>query len=104
MNMQPAMLACYENIERASRRMALAARLGDWTTFAEAEAECTQQIRRIKMIGDPETTLDAAGRARRLELVGQILSADARVRESMQPWLARLDPYLRASAPSKAQF
>jgi hypothetical protein len=99
MNMQPAMLACYERIERASRRMAAAARQGDWTTFAEAEADCAHQIRRIRMIGDPETTLDAAGRARRLELVGQILSADARVRESTQPCVARLDRYVRRSAP-----
>jgi len=104
MNMQPAMLACYEEIERASRRMAAAARQGDWSAFAEAEAECAHQIRRIKMIGDPETTLDPAGRARRLELVGRMLSADARVRESTQPGIARLDRYLRASRTAKASF
>jgi flagellar protein FliT len=89
------MLACYERIGSAARRMADAARAGDWARVRAGVADCEHHIRRLGMIGEPDAVLDAAGQARRFQILRGILADDARIRECAQPGLARIERFLR---------
>jgi len=93
---QQRFLDCYEAIAVATRRMLEAARCTDWQAFATRERECNTWMEHVERLGDPDAVLDAAGRRRRFELLREILRDDAALRDLMQPWLGRVDRFLRA--------
>jgi flagellar protein FliT len=95
---QQRFLDCYEAIAVATRRMLEAAREGDWQAFATREHECRTWMEHIERLGDPDAVLDATGRRRRLALLQDCLRDDAALRELLQPWLGRLDRFLRVPA------
>ena len=88
------MIECYEQIADASSRMLAAARAEEWDLLTEVERECAQVIDRLRGMGDPET-MSGDGRRRRMEIIRQVLSDDAEIRRLAEPWLARMETFLR---------
>ena len=88
---QARLLACYEAIGEASRRMLEAARAADWRAFAERERSCAALIAMIESLGDPRAILDARGRRRRVEILRGVLHDDAQIRDLIEPWLADVE-------------
>jgi flagellar protein FliT len=98
---QSRLLACYEAIGDASRRMVEAARAADWGAFAERERACEALIERIERIGDPRVILDARGRRRRFEILRGVLIDDAQIRELIEPWMADVEVSMGRVAPRR---
>ena len=88
------MIECYEQIANASRRMLAAARAEEWDLLTEVERECAGIIDRLRGMGNPEAMSDD-GRRRRMEIIRQVLVDDAEIRRLAEPWLARMESYLR---------
>jgi len=87
---QARLLACYEGVAHATRRMLDAARAYDWTSLRECGRDCEAWMQRIEAMPAPEAMLDAKGRQRRLELLAQVLRDDARLRDLLDPALGRV--------------
>jgi hypothetical protein len=87
------LLSGYARVAEESRRMMLAAEQGNWDEVERTEAACRELIEEIRELGTPDR-LDAGQDRRRMQILGMILADDARVRLSLEPWLAELEQFL----------
>lgn len=87
---QARLLACYEGVANATRRMLDAARAYDWTSLHDCGRDCEAWMQRIEAMPAPAAVLDAKGRQRRLELLAQVLRDDARLRDLLDPARGRV--------------
>jgi flagellar protein FliT len=93
----------YERVAEESRRLKRAVEQGDWDEVARTEAACRELIGAIRQLAST-SPLEPGQNRRRMELLGMILADDARIRESLEPWLAELEQYLgqnRARRPDR---
>jgi len=96
--MNNALLDCYEAIADASGGMLAAARRSDWNGLVAAERDCAASIDLLKSVQECAPPLDPAGRRRKVAILRKVLANDAEIRTLTQPWLARLQDMLSATA------
>jgi flagellar protein FliT len=82
-------LALYEALVDLTGQMAAAASAGDWDRVAELEQLCAAHVQTLRN-GEAGVELSAPGRARKVEMIRQILAADRQIRDLATPWVARL--------------
>lgn len=92
------LLGHYEAIARASARMLVAARAGDWDNLAASENECAHLIETLQTIEpDPALRLEPAHHRQRIRVLREILGNDAEIRRLTQHWLHGLEALLRTT-------
>jgi flagellar protein FliT len=80
----------YQEVAQLSRDMLAAAHREDWDELARLEARCRDRIERLKRAARVEP-LSAVEQQRRIELLRDILQADAQIRVRAEPWLLELE-------------
>jgi hypothetical protein len=70
--------------------MLAAAHREDWAEVARLETQCRQRIEGLKRAATIEP-LNAIEQQRRIELLRDILRADAQIRRRAEPWLLELE-------------
>ena len=88
------LLGYYEAISHVSQVMLQAATRDDWKAFEHAQSCCEELVRCLQETGITLDSLDEGGRRRRMEIMRQLLSDDARIRNLAQPSFQRLDVLL----------
>jgi flagellar protein FliT len=82
-------LAVYQALVDLSGQMVAAASASDWDRVAELERHCAAQVQALRD-GEGTLELSAPGRARKVEMIRQILADDRQIRELATPWMTRL--------------
>ena len=101
-------LCFYERIAGLMNRMVDAARAREWDRLGRLESSCQTYIRTLK--GEVlDVPMSGELRDRRNRLIGEVLRADAAIRELTDPAMARLEPFLGlqpipAALPRNAQL
>jgi len=90
------LLGEYERVAEESHRLALAVERGDWDEVERTEAACRDLIEGIRELAATRV-LDEDQNRRRMELLSRILAEDARIRDTLEPWLAELEQFLGTS-------
>jgi len=80
--------ARYEAIAAVSGRMLRAAREAHWNDLIDLQEEYRMLVDALK-VADIGVLLDAGDRARKFELIRQILADDAAIRDLASPGMAR---------------
>jgi flagellar protein FliT len=80
----------YQEVAQLSRDMLAAAHREDWAEVARLETQCRQRIEGLKRATTVEP-LNAIEQQRRIELLRDILRADAQIRRRAEPWLLELE-------------
>lgn len=94
-------LCVYERIARLMASMVHAARAREWERLGALETACKAHIGTLKKV-NLNIPMDAQLRARRNRLIGEVLRADAEIRDLIEPSAARLRPYLEpGNSPSR---
>jgi len=91
-------LAMYESMGSLSARMVQAAAANDWERLADLERSCAGLARQLEAGAEPAAALDARLRARKAQLIRQILADDAEVRRHTEPWMAQVRQFLGGGA------
>lgn len=87
----------YQEVARLSREMLAAAHREDWEQLARLEAGCRILIEQLKRAARTEP-LGAVEQQHRIELLREILQADAQIRSRAEPWLQELERLLGTAA------
>lgn len=82
----------YETMCRLSSQMLLAARDNDWTRLGQLEAEVAGLRDHLQALGDSgkQQPLDEQQRARKRDLIQQMLDHDREIRRHTEPWMASM--------------
>ncbi|MEO5701543.1 MAG: flagellar protein FliT [Casimicrobiaceae bacterium] len=88
------LLGYYEAIGHVSQLMLQAAIRADWKALEHAHACCEELIRCVQATGLTAETLNPPARARRMEILRQIIADDARIRDISHPSFRRIDMLL----------
>lgn len=99
-----ATLPLYEHLASLSARMLDAARKNDWDTFCQLENE-TVSLREQLSAQDPferQKTIDPASKARKIEMIRQILADDREIRTHTEPWLENVKTLLAGGSRQRA--
>ncbi len=87
-------ITMYETIARLTNQMAAAARSNDWDRLTCLERQCATAS---SAIGDGKVApLGGAARARKFDLVKQILANDREIRNNTEPWIRQLSNIMQA--------
>lgn len=95
---QRSLIAHYEAIAQASHDMLDAARAEDWVRVGALEDECRALIARLQAEA-ANATLSAGEQQRRMQLLREILAADAEIRARAEPWLQQLEAVFAGRSP-----
>jgi len=90
------MIKTYECILTVTGEMLEAARAADWDRLVEREGRCRMLVEQLKATGD-HVVLDDSARRRKTEIIRQVLSDDAAIRDLTQPWMARLQQLISSA-------
>jgi flagellar protein FliT len=90
--MSARLLTYYEAIEKASRDMLEAARIGNWERVVEVEGVCGGLISQLKHAADHPLTPGAT--QRKSHIMRRILINDAEIRLLAEPWVRQVDSML----------
>jgi flagellar protein FliT len=97
-------LPLYETMSRLSAEMLEAARENDWDRFCLLETE-TARLRAQLISRDPyerQAGLDEPSKARKIELIRQVLENDREIRTHTEPWLESVRALLSGGARQRA--
>lgn len=98
------LIDCYEQIAAASGSMLAAARSRDWERLIAAERDCAASVVRLKSAQECAHPLDPVARRRKVAILRNVLANDAEIRTLTQPWLARLQDLLTATATRRLEL
>jgi len=100
MNQNAEYFARYEAIAAVSHRMLAAARRARWSELVGLQEEYLALVEGLK---DAEThvSLDDCERARKFDLIRQILADDAAIRDLASPSVARLSALFATERPAR---
>lgn len=88
-------LALYEDIARATDRMANAARAADWDALTLAGQECFDLVENARRLAP--VVLDPPSRERKARLIRAMLANDAAVRAVAEPEMHRLQVLIQTT-------
>lgn len=96
------LLALYEAIAAASRRLLFAAQQRDADLLIQSRRLVDELVGVAQNSGLSPDMLDAAGRRKRMEILRRVISDDAEVRDILAPAIARIDAMLGLRPPVRA--
>jgi flagellar protein FliT len=79
----------YEQVLEMTHAMLDAARKGDWDRLVQSERDRDRLVEEIKR-QDPDPARDVATRARKREIIVQILQGDEQIQMLTQDWMHEL--------------
>ena len=82
-------LSTYEHIAGLMGRMLEAAGARQWERMRVLESNCKESIEKLKS-ANLDVPMSAPLRRRRTQLIGEVLRADAQIRDLTEPWSAQL--------------
>lgn len=85
-------LPLLEDMRQLSSHMVEAARANDWDRLVKLEQNVSAL--RVRIADNDEPVSSAAERARKIELMKQILADDAEVRRHVEPWMEQVRVFL----------
>jgi flagellar protein FliT len=93
-------ISLYETMSELTGQMLLAAQSRDWENLAELESHCASHVRSLKQ-GEPVAALSGANRARKVEIIHQILAHDRQIRDLTEPWMAELSALINSTSTER---
>jgi flagellar protein FliT len=100
MNQNADYFARYEAIAAVSRKMLVAARRSRWSELVGLQDEYLTLVDGLKD-AEAKVLLDDTERARKFDLIRQILADDAAIRDLASPSVARLSALLATERPAR---
>jgi len=85
------LIAAYERILGITGGMLQAAREEEWDRLVALEKTCRTEIDRLVALGDDTPELPSPLRARKAQIIRDVLADDAEIRRLVEPGLARLE-------------
>lgn len=92
----PQVIANYESLSVLTEQMSDAAKQGEWERLIDLEQQCSRQINAMKPM-DASIALDESARQRKIQLIKDILSHDAEIRNRTQVWMTQLQRILQSN-------
>ena len=86
-------LCAYERIAGLMAHMVEAARAREWDRLEQLESSCREFIETLRA-ANLDVPMSAPLRAQRTRLIGQVLRADAQIRNMIEPRTAQLHTWL----------
>ena len=83
-------ISLYESVCDLTGQMLQAAQERDWENLATLESHCATHISALKADEPAAANLPAPLRARKVEMIHQILRHDREIRDLTTPWMAEL--------------
>jgi flagellar protein FliT len=94
-------LPLLEDMHQLSSHMVDAARANDWDRLVALELDVSMLRQRIA--DNDEPVASPAERARKVDLIKQIIAHDAEVRRHVEPWMAQVKVFLGKLPAGKAE-
>lgn len=98
MNRNAEYFACYEAIAAVSHQMLAAARRAHWSDLIGLQEEYLSLVDGLK-VAETNLSLNEFERARKYDLIRQILADDAAIRDLASPSVSRLSALFAAERP-----
>jgi flagellar protein FliT len=86
-------ISLYEAVSEITGQMLAAAQSRDWENLAALESHCASHVQTLKA-GEPVAVLSGPIRARKVQIIHQILAHDREIRNLTSPWMAELSALL----------
>lgn len=93
-------ISLYQTVSDLTGKMLVAAQERDWENLAELESHCASHIQCLKD-GEPVVALTGPVRARKVEIIHQILKHDRQIRDLTTPWMAELAALINSTGTSR---
>ena len=93
-------ISIYEAMSDITGQMLAAAQSRDWENLAELETHCAAHVAHLKQ-GEQAVALTGATRARKVEIIHQILAHDRAIRDLTTPWMAELANLINSAGTSR---
>lgn len=93
-------ISLYEAMSDITGQMLVAAEARDWENLAELESHCAAHVQTLKE-GEPVVALTGPVRARKVQIIHQILAHDRAIRDLTTPWMAELANLINSSGTSR---
>jgi len=90
---EEAVIACYEEIAKASGTMLEAARAADWDSLIAAEMACANLIQKVSALSK-QAAISDEGNRQRMAIIHRVLADDAAIRVLVEPRLLKLEGFL----------
>ena len=90
------LLSTYQSLARTTGDMLDAARSGDWDKLVDLEKHCAELVTRMSAL-EADDPLSEAVRSHKSQMLRQVLSDDAAIRNITEPWLQQLGTMLGAN-------
>ncbi len=91
----------YESIAKVTHQMREAAAVEDWDLLLSMQEEYSRLVDMLRP-GDADVPLDEHQRARKHDVIRRILDDDARIRDRLDPRMARLSALLSSGRQARA--
>jgi flagellar protein FliT len=93
-------LSVYAVMADLTEQMVLAAQRSDWDTLVVLEQRCAAHAQTLRA-QEPAMPLSGSDRARKIELIRQMLNADRQIRDLTMPWMAQLSKLINATGTER---
>lgn len=93
-------ISIYESMCDITGGMLAAAQSRDWEKLVELESHCASHVETLKA-REAAVALSGPTRARKVEIIHQILAHDRQIRDLTTPWMAELANLINSSGTSR---
>jgi flagellar protein FliT len=93
-------ITLYQEMSDITAQMLAAARVRDWEYLAELETHCASHVAQLQQ-GEQAEALPAPLRARKVQMIHQILAHDREIRDLTTPWMAELASLINSTGAER---
>ncbi len=93
-------ISLYEAVSELTGQMLAAAQSRDWENLAQLESHCASHVQTLKQ-GEPLAAVSGASRARKVQIIQQILAHDREIRKLTEPWMAQLSALISSTSTER---
>ena len=93
-------ISLYEMVSDITSKMLAAAHSRDWENLVALELDCASTVQALKE-GEIPTALSGPSRARKVEIIHQILAHDREIRDLTSPWMAQLASMINSTGAER---
>ena len=93
-------ISLYETVSQITEEMLAAAQQRNWENLVVLESHCAGHIESLR-VSEPGEPLSGPIRARKVEILHQILAHDRQIRDLMAPWMTELSSLINSAGVSR---
>jgi flagellar protein FliT len=93
-------ISLYQSMSDLTGRMLDAARSRDWENLVELESHCARNVQLLKD-GEGAAPLSGDSRAKKVQIIHQILAHDREIRNLTEPWMAELSALISSTGTER---